>query len=188
MAFTAVEFWRGVAHALLAFNLVVPLGFLLIGLASVLFGTSPSGDIAASASLALAAFLYAIFVSVLISSAAALVIGAPLAWWAGRALRREPRRRIHRAVHSAIGLVTGAITTFLVLLVYPTPYDLQHWSWNSALDRVADAWWILVIFAMLTAAAAVWGWWWTVRRADLDERVERFRRTGSSRETPTLSA
>lgn len=134
MAFTRAEFVRG---AIAAWVL-----FLLLHQFVLLFRVSYFGFLA----------LYWTFPW----SVAMLLLGSPVAYALGRALRRQARVVWHFLAFTVLGLVVGAAGTAGAIWI-PV--------WNVDAQRLGDDGSLAVLVAVSAAPAVALGWWFTAGRA-----------------------
>ena len=163
MAFGSWEFWRGAILAVIFFLLLAPWVLIAEGAIEtrVIGGATETvwSDIPAM-------LLYVPLFATPWALGALFLVGAPVAFVLGRALRREVRRGLHLIAFGALGAVVGAATTIL----------WQLWSRMPApgvtiVYQVVRPWWEETDWAMVagmaaaTATAVMAGWWVTVRGA-----------------------
>ena len=163
MAFDSGEFWRGAILALIFFLLLAPWALIAQGaIETIAHGGAPDSP---WSSIPILLFYVPAFAAPW-ALGALFVVGAPMAFALGRALRREARRGPHLIAFGALGAVVGAATTIL----------WQLWSRMPApgvtiVYQVARPWWAEADWAMVagmsaaTATAVLAGWLVTVRRA-----------------------
>src|SRR5690606_1076770 len=87
------------------------------------------------------------------SFGALLVLGVPLGFALGLALRRVRDRRVHMVAFALLGAVVGLVTTLVFIAVG---------SWDAAFTDVTTA---VVVNTIVCAACVMWGWWFTASRA-----------------------
>ena len=171
MAFTGYEFTRGLIIAIVAFVVVVPGGLFLLATLEVLVNRRPDatwGGVGGRFAVAGFAFAIAIVVSALGALGASL-IGAPIAWRIGRALRRERRRRIHLAWHALNGLLVGAVAATVAHLIVFAPNVLAYRGPAGFVPLILNKLSLIGILAAIAALCVVLGWWCTMRRALRDD-------------------
>ncbi|CAH0202862.1 hypothetical protein SRABI121_02531 [Microbacterium sp. Bi121] len=95
----------------------------------------------------------------------ALLIGSPLAYLIGRALRGERRRWVHELIFGLFGLVVGVLTTALAV-----------WLTGDGLGDPAGWWPIAAIMAASACPAVVLGWRFGARETRGPETRRRPRR------------
>jgi hypothetical protein len=142
MAFTAWEFLRGAIFTYVSFVLAT-MAFSIWGF---VWGV-------------ILAFVYAAPVAFVTT----ILVGIPLSFLAGMALRRVRATWVHLVAHAASGTIAGFAGLSLYLAV---TRDIWTWSaphWPDYTD-VAAFWWILV-YPTLTPFCAMAGWRFTSTRA-----------------------
>ncbi|MBN7793216.1 hypothetical protein [Microbacterium esteraromaticum] len=130
MNFSRAEFLRGALAAWL--------WFLILHQVFLLFPTAGYGYIALQFSVPW--------------SFGALLVGSPIAFMIGRALRTDPRKWVHVTAFASFGLLLGVLTTTIALWL--------------ALDGDFAEWWVFFSLVAISASPAVaLGWWYAASRA-----------------------
>jgi len=178
MAFTAWEFIRGALIAWVVFNLSAPLVILAWGLLQTAIR---GGGVQAWASMPIVVVYTPMFAAPW-SLGALLLIGAPMAFLLGTALRRISYRAIHLAAFGGLGLAVGAMTMIvwqwwwqipqpgatITYLVVPGPWDRIDWA-------------MVALMAGVTATAVAFAWRLTstwALRADVKQTSTQAELTG----------
>lgn len=154
MAFTRSEFWRGAMRAWGAFLVLL---LTLEVVASVITDLTYRAQTGVAHVYNLPLLPVLLLMSLLVGgviSGLSLLIGIPIAYRVGRALRRERRMAVHLAVYSAFGFIFGALVggaSYFVALS------------GSAASVGLPALYAGLIAGGLSAAAVAFGWWTITR-------------------------
>lgn len=155
MAFTGQEFARGALAAwgwfLALFAPVACLHYAVY----VVSGPTSYWSVSSTGFAMIPVVLLAGYCYVVPWSLAGLLVGMPLAYGIGLALRRVGNRIIHLAVFGALGALVGAAATTAGAL----------WNYSAAGTLPPEAVWAVAIYAALTAVSVALGWSFTVSRA-----------------------
>lgn len=151
LAFTGLEFIRGLAFAYVVFNVVFLVGFLGAGVIGDL--VRGDGPLFGSADMVLMPLF-----TLPLSGLVFVTYGWLLAFGLGKLMAREPRKWVHRAAFAGLGLASGYLSSSLILV--SMTFGFAENSLTTTLLNPLHFW---LAFA---AGVAAWaGWEFTSKRA-----------------------
>jgi hypothetical protein len=160
MAFTGQEFARGALAAwgwfLALFAPVACLHYAVY----VVSGPTSYWSVSSTGFAMIPVVLLAGYCYVVPWSLAGLLVGMPLAYGIGLALRRVQSRTIHLAVFGTLGMIVGAGAT--------TAEAFRNSSTVATLP--SEAIWAIPIYAVLASISVLLGWMYTVGHALMADR------------------
>lgn len=156
MGFTAWEFIRGATMAPLVFLLLSPASWVVVAVVAAIAARDPAQLSSAGMMLVLIPAYASPW-----AAGATLVLGAPLAWLLGRALRRVARIRIHVVAFAVLGALVGAVTC-VVAPWFMFPASVSGTTMFNGLIWSA-------LLAPASAVAVAFSWWRTASWALRDD-------------------
>lgn len=166
-AFTWGEFFRGAFAAWIGFNLLAPFAMIIV---NVIISSIRGSELDST-------FIPIIFIYVPMTAApwslgVLLLLGMPMAFMLGTAMRRGPYSAAHLWAFAGLGAFVGTvgIVAWQWWMRWPAPgvtinYMVVRSPWEE-LD-----WMLIIAMAATTAAAACFGWRFTMKRALLADAV-----------------
>lgn len=182
MACTTREFLRGVFAAWIAFNALLLIALVVIGVVS-----SFQADNAGVLSSIPATIMLAVLIGGPVSFFAFLLVGVPVGLLFAQAMRRVKSLLIHTLAFGMLGFgAGGAVWVLLAWLNYlPKPGEVVTYSVRSGFWSQLDGWGVLLA-AVLTGLSVGFGLQFTMRRALRDDNRARKPRGTESQERDFL--